>query len=95
VDSETRVLYWLLEASRGGPSRAKIIRVVNKKPRNLRQISLAVKMDYKTVREHVEILVENGVLETPGKRYGAVYFLAAHLKQNDYLKKALKGGTKL
>ncbi len=94
MDSETRVLYWLLEASRGGPSRTRIIRAVYEKPRNLRQISLAVKMDYKTVQEHVGILLENGVLETPGKRYGAVYFVAAHLKQNDYLKKALKGEEK-
>ena len=94
MDSETRVLYWLLEASRGGPSRARILSAVNKKPRNLRQLSLAVKMDYKTVQEHVEILVENGVLETPQKRYGAIYFLASHLKQNDYLKKTLKGVSK-
>lgn len=94
MDSETRVLYWLLEASRGGPSRTRIIRVVNKKPRNLRQISLAVKMDYKTIQEHVEILVENNVLETPGKRYGAIYFVASHLKQNDYLKQVLKGDKK-
>ena len=91
MDSKTRLLFWLLNASRGGPTRVRILRALSAKPMNLRQISLVLGLDYKTVQGHVELLVENGVLETPAKKYGSVYFLGAEWGRNEYLSELLGG----
>ncbi|VVC02436.1 Bacterial regulatory protein, arsR family [Candidatus Burarchaeum australiense] len=93
MDSKTRLLYWLLNASRGGPTRVKLLRSLEKKPANIRQLSLALGLDYKTVQGHVKILLENGLLDTPQKRYGSIYFLGAEWTDNDYLMELLRGDS--
>ena len=94
MDAETRVLYWLLAASKGGPTRLRLLQCLDAKPRNKRKLALALKLDYKTVLEHLELLEENGVVETPRKGYGSVYFIARNYAGNEYLKKILKGDSK-
>ncbi|MEW6722833.1 MAG: winged helix-turn-helix domain-containing protein [Candidatus Micrarchaeota archaeon] len=91
MDSKTRLLYWLLSASRGGPTRVRILHAVSEKPANMRRLSVSLGLDYKTVQGHVEILVENGILETPQKKYGSVYFISAEWADNAYLAELLKG----
>ena len=91
MDSETRLLYWLLDASRGGPTRVKILRNLVKKPSNLRQLSISVNLDYKTVQGHIELLIENGIIETPKKGYGSIYFINRGWMENEYLKQVLLG----
>ena len=91
MDSRTRLLYWLLNASRGGPTRLKLLKVLDKKPMNTRQLSMTLKMDYKTIQGHVELLVEEGILQTPKKKYGSVYFLSSEWEDNDYMKNLLRG----
>jgi DNA-binding transcriptional ArsR family regulator len=91
MDSKTRLLYWLLNASRGGPTRLRILKSVSEKPENMRQLSIALDLDYKTVQGHVELLVENGILETPEKKYGTVYFISPEWEDNAYLKELLMG----
>jgi len=76
MDSKTRLLYWLLAATKGGPTRVRILKTLGKKPMNLRQLSIEVKLDYKTVQGHIEMLMENGMLYTPKKGYGSVYFIS-------------------
>ena len=91
MDAKTRLLYWLLNASRGGPTRVRLLRALQAKPMNMRQLSLKVKLDYKTVQGHVELLVENCILHTPEKKYGSVYFISPEWDDNDYLKNLLGG----
>lgn len=85
MDPKTRLLYWLLNASRGGPTRLRILQVLKKKPMNIRRLSMALKMDYKTVQGHVELLVGERVLETPKKKYGSIYFISPEWDDNQYL----------
>ena len=92
MDSETRLLYWLLNASRGGPTRLRILKALSEKPMNIRKLSIAMKLDYKTVQGHVELLVENGIVETPKKRYGSIYFISPQWEENRYLKEIMRGG---
>ena len=89
MNAQTRLLYWIFNASRGGPTRLRIISILNDKPMNLRQLSLVAELDYKTVQGHVKLLVENGLLITPQKRYGSVYFISSEWEDNEYLKKLL------
>ncbi len=91
MDSRTRLLYWLLNASKGGPTRVKMLKVLGSTPMNTRKLAQELGMDYKTVQAHVELLVENGVIYTPKPGYGSVYFISPELDDNEFIKEILKG----
>jgi DNA-binding transcriptional ArsR family regulator len=57
----------------GGPNRARLLRAVDERPRNANQLAEALDLDYKTVRHHLEVLEENGVVRSSDYDYGAVY----------------------
>lgn len=76
-----RLLWYLIGGSRGGLSRANIIRLLRERPLNANQISKELGMDYKTAEYHLRVLVKNNVLVSGGG-YGAQYFLSPPLEQN-------------
>jgi predicted ArsR family transcriptional regulator len=49
------------------------MRAVDEQPRNANQLAEDLDLDYKTVRHHLDVLVENNVLRRSGDDYGAVY----------------------
>ena len=53
------ILGWLIAGTRGGPTRAKIIAVLKESPQNANQLATILKMDYKTMRHHLEVLEKN------------------------------------
>ncbi|MGQ9514495.1 MAG: ArsR/SmtB family transcription factor [Thermoproteota archaeon] len=69
-----RLLWWLLVGTRGGPTRAKIIHSLEKNPQNANQLAQTLGLDYKTIRHHLQILVDNRFLVTVGEGYAKVYF---------------------
>ena len=72
-------LLWLLSGSRGGKRRADIIITLRNRPMNARQIQKEVGLDYKTIRYHLDLLVENNILTTLGERYGLLYLISPAL----------------
>ena len=76
-----RLLWYLIGGSRGGLSRANILRLLRDRPLNANQLSKELNLDYKTVEYHLRVLVKNKLLTTE-KAYGAQYFLAPLLEQN-------------
>ncbi|MHB9288745.1 winged helix-turn-helix domain-containing protein [Halobacteriales archaeon Cl-PHB] len=76
------VLWYLLASSRGGPTRVRILRAVDERPRNPNQLADALGMDYTTIRHHLDVLVENNVLRATGDGYGAVYLPTDQLDAN-------------
>jgi len=75
-----RLLWWVIAGTRGGPTRAKIISQLRDRPSNASQLAGLLGLDYKTVRHHVELLVENKILVRVGGKYGATYFLSPELE---------------
>jgi DNA-binding transcriptional ArsR family regulator len=67
------VLWYVLTGTRGGENRARILRALDERPRNANQLADDLDLDYKTVRHHLDVLAENGVVEDTGDDYGAVY----------------------
>ncbi|MFB6105224.1 MAG: winged helix-turn-helix domain-containing protein [Halobacteriaceae archaeon] len=67
------VLWYVLASSRGGPTRARILRLLEERPRNANQIAETLDYDYTTVRHHLDVLTDNGVVTTVGEGYGVVY----------------------
>ncbi len=78
-----QVLWYLIAGTRGGETRARLIQAIRSKPANANQLAISLKLDYKTIQHHLEILVENNVFTAINKgKYGAVYFLSKELEQN-------------
>ncbi len=77
-----RLLWYLFAGTRGGPSRAEIIKTLRNRPCNTHQLAQALQVDYKTVQHHVRILEENGLIAPSEKgAYGAVLFLTPKMEE--------------
>ena len=76
------LLGWLIAGTRGGPTRAKIIEALKDTPQNANQLATLIKMDYKTMRHHLEVLEKNKIIMAVGDRYGATYFLSQTMEDN-------------
>jgi DNA-binding transcriptional ArsR family regulator len=76
------VLWHLLASSRGGPSRVRILRAIDERPRNANQLAAALDLDYTTVRHHLDRLVENNVVRSTANDYGAVYLISDQARTN-------------
>jgi predicted transcriptional regulator len=74
MNSIKQILQWLILGSKGGKTRGKILLLINKKPLNANLISKEIKMDYKTIQHHLNILEKNSLITKVGEKYGQVYF---------------------
>ncbi|MBC7130471.1 winged helix-turn-helix transcriptional regulator [Candidatus Bathyarchaeota archaeon] len=93
------LLGWLIAGTRGGPTRAKIILSLKEAPMNANQLASKLKLDYRTIRHHLEVLEKNRLIVSAGERYGTTYFLSPLLEENyplfeEILKKVEKGGKR-
>lgn len=77
-----RLLWWLLAGTRGGPNRARIILALHNYPSNANQLAEQLGLDYKTIRHHVDILVEHKILVPQGEGYGTIYFVSEDIESN-------------
>jgi DNA-binding transcriptional ArsR family regulator len=76
------VLGWLIAGSRGGISRAQILQALKASPQNANQLATLLRMDYRTIRHHLQVLEKNGVITSMGNRYGVTYFLSPLMEAN-------------
>lgn len=49
---------------------------IKEEPRNAQQLSIALNLDYTTVRHHLKVLESNRLVLTAGEKYGRVYFVS-------------------
>lgn len=77
-----QLLWWLIAGSEGGYNRALIINVINERPCNANQLAKELKLDYKTVRHHLDVLTKNNLLVITGSKYGKMYFISQPLEEN-------------
>lgn len=76
------LLGWLIAGTRGGRTRAKIIMALKEAPQNANQLANRLKMDYRTIRHHLEVLEKNRLITSVGEGYGTTYFLSKMLEEN-------------
>jgi predicted transcriptional regulator len=76
-----QILYYLIAGTRGGETRARILKSLKKEPCNAHKLSKRLKLDYKTVQHHLNILEKHQLLTKKGG-YGAVYFISEYLEKN-------------
>ncbi len=95
-DRLRRVLLYLISATRGGPVRAVILATLKEEPMNANQLAERLSHDYSTIKHHLDVLMENGLIEPVGGKYGQLYFLSSLLQENyvEFLKILGKIGKK-
>ena len=77
-----QLLWWLIAGSEGGYNRALIINVINERPCNANKLAKELKLDYKTIRHHINVLIKNNLLVFTGSKYGKMYFISQPLEEN-------------
>ena len=86
------LLGWLIAGTRGGPTRARIIKTLKENPQNANQLATTLGMDYRTIRHHLNVLQKNRIITTVGEGYGMTYFLSQTLEENySVFEEILKG----
>ncbi|MDA4134056.1 MAG: winged helix-turn-helix domain-containing protein [Thaumarchaeota archaeon] len=76
MDSFERLLWWLFAGSAGATTRKLVLFSIKEEPRNAQQLSIALNLDYTTVRHHLKVLESNRLVLTAGEKYGRVYFVS-------------------
>ena len=75
-----RLLWYLLGGTRGGENRARIVRAIKERPRNLNQLATDLGFQYNLVQHHVGVLKRNSLVSAVGEHYGMTYFLSPWLE---------------
>ncbi len=76
------VLWQVLAGTRGGRNRIRILEALDERPRNTNQLAEDLDLNYKTVRHHLEVLKDNGIVESTDSDYGAVYLITDRTRQH-------------
>jgi len=81
-NKQHKLLCHLIEGSRGGKTRAKILTSLIGKSYNAKQLADTLDLDYKTIRHHLDVLSENGLIT--GERYGHItfYFISKKIESD-------------
>ena len=91
MDSFERLLWWLFAGSAGASTRKLVLFSIKDEPRNAQQLSIALKLDYTTIRHHLKVLESNRLVLTAGDKYGKVYFISDSMEAHwDKLKEIVQ-----
>jgi PAS domain S-box-containing protein len=74
-NKKSRLLCSLIEGSRGGKTRALILRKLIDRPYNANQLANVLNMDYKTIRHHLDVFIKNEVIRIERKKGYRLYLI--------------------
>ncbi len=73
---------WLIEASRGGETRARILLLLKEYPLNVNQLARRLELNYRTVLHHLNVLSRNGLVDRLGEGHGSPYILSNEAEEH-------------
>lgn len=76
------VLWYAITGTRGGANRARVLSALDERPRNANQLAEDLDLNYKTVRHHLDVLMENNIVTKSNHEYGAIYLPSDAAKAN-------------
>jgi len=92
--SVRQLIGWLIAGTKGGKTRAKIIKILKNSPQNSNQLATLLKVNYKTIRHHIAILEKNKLIISAGTHYSTAYFLSELMEENYPLFEEIASKTK-
>lgn len=88
----------LLLGRKGGRTTIKIIDHILVHPYNMNQLSELLKLDYNTVKYHMNLILKLNLVESDGREYGSLFFpskkLINNLNEYEQIKKYLNNSKK-
>src|SRR5450759_984402 len=81
-NKQNKLLCYLIEGTRGGKTRAIILRHLVEKSYNANQLATALNMDYKTIRHHLEVLVKYGIITRKQDGHSDLYFISNNIAES-------------
>jgi PAS domain S-box-containing protein len=92
-NKQNKLLSYLIEGTRGGKTRALILRHLAEKSYNANQLATTLNLDYKTIRHHLEVLVKYGIISRNHDGHSDLYFISNNIAESlnsfDYEKSKL------
>jgi DNA-binding transcriptional ArsR family regulator len=77
------LLWWLIGGTKGGRTRGRLIIALREAPGNANQLAERLGVDYKTIRHHLKVMQDNGLVAYAGEGgYAATYFVSPSLEEN-------------
>ncbi|MCX9081992.1 MAG: PAS domain S-box protein [Candidatus Methanoperedens sp.] len=77
---QNKLLCYLIEGTRGGKTRALILRHLAEKSYNAHQLAQTLQLDYKTIRHHLKVLAKYGMITTNHDAYSDIYFISKNIE---------------
>ncbi|MCX9083725.1 MAG: PAS domain S-box protein [Candidatus Methanoperedens sp.] len=81
-NKQNKLLCYLIEGTRGGKTRALILKHLAEKSYNANQLATILNMDYKTIRHHLQILVKYGLITKNHDGNSDLYFISNEITQS-------------
>jgi len=80
---QIKMLFWRVFAgSKGCVNRVKIILELKEKPLNTNQLSVQLRLDYKVVERHLQVLEKYELVIKASDGYGTIYLLSTLVESN-------------
>lgn len=76
------LLFFVFASSRGGENRIRIMAALQNSPRNANQLATDLKLNYRAIQHHIEVLEKNNMITKVGEKYGATFFPSAFFEAN-------------
>lgn len=81
-NKQRKILSYLIEGTRGGKTRASILKHLVDMPHNAHQLAKALNLDYKTIRHHLSVLMKNGIITKGSDGYTDIYYLSKNMESD-------------
>ncbi|MFW5927991.1 MAG: PAS domain S-box protein [Thermoplasmatota archaeon] len=85
-----RKISFLMLGKQGGENRIKILELLRERSYNLNQLANTLDLNYRTIKHHIEIMLDYGIIESSEEGYGQVYFISPRLEENYDMLKDMK-----
>ncbi|MFP4001102.1 MAG: PAS domain S-box protein, partial [Thermoplasmata archaeon] len=83
-------LSYLILGQQGGENRIKILDHLKDRSYNTNQLANTLDLNYRTVKHHLDILMDHDLIEKSGGGYGDVFFISPRLEDNYDLLEEMK-----
>ncbi|CAG0959852.1 MAG: PAS domain S-box protein [Candidatus Methanoperedens sp.] len=90
-NKQQKLLCYLIQGTRGGKTRALILKHLGDRSYNANQLATALNLDYKTIRHHLKVLIKNGIITKNNDGYCDLYSISNNI---DLDSKVIEGFSK-
>ena len=76
------LLFYIFAGSRGSGNRIRIMNSLQNLPKNSNQLTNELKLNYRAIQHHLDVLEKNNMITKVGEKYGANYFPSVFFEAN-------------